>query len=503
MVNYSHERGLELLRIGTGIPDAQFREEQEESISSIIEEPGRYLVVRKRVGQELRLLHRYQAAARSGTRTRRVVSPLLALMRNQIAAAERMGVRAKTINSDNPDSWSGIETAVQQDDVDILLISPERLANERFRSEILARIAASISMLVVDEAHCISDWGHDFRPHYRLLQHTIEALPANMRLLATTATANDRVIQDLQNVLGPDLSVSRGELNRPSLKLQTMRLSSQAERLAWLARQIPAMPGSGIVYTLTVRDAVQVAEWLALCGVHAVAYTGDSGSDRPELEQSLLDNRVKALVATTALGMGFDKPDLGFVIHYQTPGSVVAYYQQVGRAGRALDAAYGILLSGAEENDINEYFIKTAFPTRDEVQRVLTALERSPQGLSLPGLMVSVNVAKGRIEKTIDLLSLESPAPIAKQGTRGQLTATNLSEAFWERAQRLTDLRHVEQQQMQDYVDLHAGHMAYLLRASTGNPATAPFLTCQTFQQRSIKAWYAKRQDSSAEPVCP
>jgi ATP-dependent DNA helicase RecQ len=471
MITYSHERSLELLRSGTGIPDADFREGQEEAVRSIIEQPGRYLVVQKTGwGKSFVYFIATRLMREAGQGPVLLVSPLLALMRNQIAAAERMGVRAKTINSDNPDSWSGIEAAVQHDDIDILLISPERLANERFRSEVLAHIAAKISLLVVDEAHCISDWGHDFRPHYRLLQHTIEALPTNMRLLATTATANNRVIQDLQNVLGPDLNVSRGELNRPSLKLQALRLASQAERLAWLAKQIPAMPGSGIVYTLTVRDAVQVAEWLTLCGVHAVAYTGDSGKDRPELEQALLDNRVKALVATTALGMGFDKPDLGFVVHYQTPGSVVAYYQQVGRAGRALDAAYGILLSGTEENDINEYFIKTAFPTRDEVQQVLTALERSPQGLSLPGLMASVNVAKGRIEKTIDLLSLESPAPIVKQGTRWQLTATNLSEAFWQRAQRLTDLRHVEQGQMQEYVDLPAGHMAFLIRALDGEP---------------------------------
>jgi len=471
VITYLPERSLELLRIGTGIPDAQFREGQEEAIRSIVEQPGRYLVVQK-TGWGKSFVYfiatRLMREADQGPVL--LVSPLLALMRNQIAAAERMGVRAKTINSDNPDSWSGIEVAVQHDEVDILLVSPERLANERFRSEILAHIAAKISLLVVDEAHCISDWGHDFRPHYRLLQHTIEALPSNMRLLATTATANNRVIQDLQTVLGPNLNVSRGELNRPSLKLQALRLASQAERLAWLAKQIPAMPGSGIVYTLTVRDAVQVAEWLTLCGVHAVAYTGDSGRDRPELEQALLDNRVKALVATTALGMGFDKPDLGFVIHYQTPGSVVAYYQQVGRAGRALDAAYGILLSGTEENDINEYFIKTAFPTRDEVQQILRVLERSPQGLSLPGLMASVNVAKGRIEKTIDLLSLESPAPIVKQGTRWQLTATNLSEEFWQRAQRLTDLRHAEQGQMQEYVDLPAGHMAFLIRALDGEP---------------------------------
>ena len=475
MITYSPERSLELLRIGTGLPDAQFREGQEESIRSIVEQPGRYLVVQKTGwGKSFVYFIATKLLREADQGPVVLISPLLALMRNQIAAAQRMGVRAKTINSDNPDSWGGIEAAVQQNEVDILLISPERLANERFRSEVLAHIAANISLLVVDEAHCISDWGHDFRPHYRLLQHTIEALPANMRLLATTATANNRVIQDLQNVLGPKLNVSRGELNRPSLKLQTMRLATQAERLAWLARQIPAMPGSGIVYTLTVRDAVQVAEWLALRGVRAVAYTGDSGSDRPELEQALLDNRVKALVATTALGMGFDKPDLGFVVHYQTPGSVVAYCQQVGRAGRALDAAYGILLSGTEENEINEYFIKTAFPTRDEVQQVLTALEHSPQGLSLPGLMASVNVAKGRIEKTIDLLSLESPAPIVKQGTRWQLTATDLSEEFWQRALRLTDLRHAEQRQMQEYVDLPAGHMAYLIRALDGEPSTGP-----------------------------
>jgi len=475
LVTYLHERSLELLRVGTGIPDVQFRPGQEEAIHSVIEKPGRYLVVQKTGwGKSFVYFIATKLLREAGEGPVLLISPLLALMRNQIAAARRMGVRARTINSDNPDSWSDIEAAVQKNDIDILLISPERLVNERFRSEVLGHIAANISLLVVDEAHCVSDWGHDFRPHYRLLQHTLEALPANMRLLATTATANNRVIQDLQNVLGPNLNVSRGELNRPSLKLQTMRLASQAERLAWLAKQIPAMPGSGIVYTLTVRDAVQVAEWLALCGVHAVAYTGNSGSDRPELEQALLDNRVKALVATTALGMGFDKPDLGFVIHYQTPGSVVAYYQQVGRAGRALDAAYGILLSGTEENDINEYFIKTAFPTRDEVQQVLAALETSPQGLSLPGLMARVNVAKGRIEKTIDLLSLESPASIIKQGTRWQLTATTLSEEFWQRAQRLNDLRHAEQQQMQEYVDLRAGHMSYLILALDGEPGDCP-----------------------------
>jgi ATP-dependent DNA helicase RecQ len=352
------------------------------------------------------------------------------------------------------------------------------LANERFRTEVLAGVAGRIALLVIDEAHCISDWGHDFRPHYRLLERIVRTLPANLRLLATTATANNRVMDDLRMVLGPNLDVSHGDLNRPSLTLQTMRLPSQSERLAWLAAQVAALPGHGIIYTLTVRDAVQVADWLKSRDLNVEPYTGETGDRRPELEQALLENRVKALVATTALGMGFDKPDLAFVIHYQTPGSVVAYYQQVGRAGRALDAAYGVLLSGEEETDITDYFIESAFPTRDEVQRVLDALQAAPNGLSVPELLGRINLSKGRIDKTIALLSLESPAPIAKQGTKWQLTAANLSETFWDRAERLTGLRRDEQRQMQEYVNLTSGHLGFLIRALDGDPGTvhAPVL---------------------------
>lgn len=473
-MNHSDDRALALLRIGSGLPDAVFRDGQADAIRQVVEGRDRLLVIQKTGwGKSFVYFIATKMLRESGAGPALLISPLLALMRNQIAAAERMGVRAATINSDNQEDWGEVELAMQRDAIDILLISPERLANEHFRGQVLAHIGNRISLLVVDEAHCISDWGHDFRPHYRLLERMIRSLPRNLRLLATTATANNRVMEDLKAVLGPNLIVSRGDLNRPSLSLQTIRLPSQAERLAWLAEHLPGLVGSGIIYTLTKRDAYQIADWLKGRGLLVEAYTGDSGDRRPALEQALLENQVKALVATTALGMGYDKPDLAFVIHYQMPGSVVAYYQQVGRAGRALDSAYGILLSGEEESDITDWFIRSAFPTREEVAKVLQALLDAPAGLSLYDLLARVNLSKGRIEKTIDLLSLESPAPIAKQGPKWQLTAAHLSEGFWQRAARLTALRREEHQQMMNYVGLPFGsHMAYLISALDGDPSS-------------------------------
>lgn len=477
---YNPKLALELLRIGSGRADANFRDGQEDAIRHIVEGKGRLLVVQKTGwGKSFVYFIATKLLREAGAGPALLISPLLALMRNQIAAAERMGVRAATINSDNRYDWTEVEGQLAKGKVDILLISPERLANERFRTQVLARIAARISMLVVDEAHCISDWGHDFRPHYRLLERMVKTLPPNLRLLATTATANNRVMKDLSSVLGPNLHVVRGDLNRSSLTLQTIRLPSQAERLAWLAEQLATLQGHGIIYTLTVRDAEHVAQWLKTQGFNVEAYTGETGDRREQLEQALLDNEVKALVATAALGMGYDKPDLAFVIHYQVPGSVVAYYQQVGRAGRALDSAYGILLSGQEESDITDWFIRSAFPTRQEVAEVLRALEAEPSGLSVPELLSRVNLSQGRIEKTISLLALEAPAPIAKQGNKWQLTAATLSEAFWDRAERLTALRREEMRQMQDYIDLPFGeHMGFLVRALDGDAKsiTAPSL---------------------------
>ena len=470
---YSADRALELLRLGSGQAHAIFRDGQEEAIQQITDGVHRLLVVQKTGwGKSFVYFISTKILREAGCGPALLVSPLLALMRNQIAAAERMGVRAATINSDNISKWTEVEARIKQNEIDILLISPERLANERFRTEILGGLSINGSLVVVDEAHCISDWGHDFRPHYRLLERFIRNMPPNIKLLATTATANNRVVQDLENVLGPNLRISRGDLNRPSLTLQTIRLESKAGRLAWLSYQLAALAGHGIIYTLTVRDANQVANWLKSQSFDVEAYTGESGARRPELEQALSENRIKALVATTALGMGYDKPDLSFVIHYQMPSSVVAYYQQVGRAGRALNAAYGILLSGKEEDDIANWFIKSAFPTNEEVKEVVAQLEAHPAGLSVPQLLKEVNLSQGRVEKTLSLLALESPPPITKNGRHWRKTKVPLSEDFWERAERLTTLRRREQQRMREYVHLLFGqHMSFLISELDGDPS--------------------------------
>src|SRR5215210_1592315 len=285
-----------------------------------------------------------------------LVSPLLALMRNQIRMAERIGIRAETINSSNTEEWDRISQDLRDDTVDLLLVSPERFANPGFRDDVLPIVTAKVGLLVIDEAHCISDWGHDFRPDYRQLVRIIDLLPDGVPVLCTTATANDRVVDDITEQLGRDMAVLRGPLERESLALSVVDLPSAAERMAWLATVIPGLDGSGIVYALTIADTTRVAGFLRSHGIQAEAYSGETAAEeRPPLEQALLANELKVLVATAALGMGFDKPDLGFVIHYQSPGSPIAYYQQVGRAGRALDHAPAGLMRGREDRDIQDF----------------------------------------------------------------------------------------------------------------------------------------------------
>ncbi|MDJ1179641.1 RecQ family ATP-dependent DNA helicase [Roseofilum sp. BLCC_M91] len=468
MPNQLRQQALNFLRIALNNPVAEFREGQWEAIETLVENQARLLVV-QRTGWGKSLV--YFLATRllrdRGNGPTLLISPLLALMRNQIAAASRINIKAATINSSNPEEWESVTTELLTGNIDILLISPERLANQAFRETILLPISQKIGLFVVDEAHCISDWGHDFRPDYRRIVRILQALPPNIPTLATTATANNRVVNDIKHQLGTNLQLSRGTLTRKSLKLQNIYLPSQAARMAWLAQYLPYLPGSGIIYALTVRDADRVAEWLTTQNIHAQAYhAGLTNQQRENLEDRLLNNQIKALVATTALGMGFDKPDLGFVIHYQRPGSVVHYYQQVGRAGRAVEQAYGILLSGEEDDEITDYFIDTAFPPEAHNQQVLNVLNQAEHGLSLTQIEQYSNLARKQIDKVLKLLSLESPAPVTKRGSQWYATPTAINyQPNREKIAQLTQIRRAEQAQMQDYMNSQQCLMVFLAQA--------------------------------------
>lgn len=467
----------QLLKTALSDPTAQFRSGQWEAIDALVNQRQKLLVVQRTGwGKSSVYFISTRILRDRGMGLTIIISPLLALMRNQIEAANRLGIRAITMNSSNRADWEQAKQQVLADEVDCLLISPERLANDGFVEEILQPIADRIGLMVVDEAHCISDWGHDFRPDYRRIVNILRVLPANTAVLGTTATANDRVITDILAQLG-EIEIQRGPLVRESLALQTLPQLDQASRLAWLAEYIPQLSGAGIVYALTQKDAEQVADWLIRNGIDAAAYHSkithpdfpDTSSYRHHLEDRLLQNDLKVLVATGALGMGYDKPDLGFVIHYQAPGSIVAYYQQVGRAGRAIDYSLGILLSGTEDDDIHAFFRRSAFPSPEQVREILDTLERT-DGLSVPALERHTNLAHGEIEKVLKYLSVESPAPLIKSGPKWCRTPVHY-QLDEERIFRLTELREQEWQQVQDYLQERGCLMAFL-RGALDDPET-------------------------------
>jgi ATP-dependent DNA helicase RecQ len=393
-----------------------------------------------------------------------IVSPLLALMRNQVDAAARAGIRARTINSANLEEWDAIGAEIRTGEVDVLLISPERLNNPDFRDTVLPKLAADTGLLVVDEAHCISDWGHDFRPDYRRLRTLLAELPPGVPVLATTATANARVTTDVAEQLadGGRTLVLRGSLERESLRLGVLELPSPAHRLAWLADHLGELTGSGIVYTLTVAAARETAEYLAARGYPVAAYSGQSDdAERRAAEADLLANRIKALVATSALGMGFDKPDLGFVVHLGAPPSPIAYYQQVGRAGRAVANADVLLLPGAEDAAIWRYFASLAFPPEEQVRAVLDALAAADRPLSTPALEARVDLRRSRLELMLKVLDVDG----AVRRVTGGWTATG---APWrhdtQRYERVAAARAAEQEAMREYARTERCRMAYLRR---------------------------------------
>ena len=495
-------------------PAAELRADQWRAIEALVVDRRRALVVQRTGWGKSAVYFVATALLRAqGAGPTVIISPLLALMRNQIAAAQQAGIRAATINSTNLEDWSATYAAVHRGELDVLLLSPERLNNPEFRDQVLPRLAASCGLLVVDEAHCISDWGHDFRPDFRRLRTLLPQLPAGIPVLATTATANSRVVTDVAEVLGlgtaagveqagadqaatdqpatdqagadqagadqagadqaatgtEQVLVLRGSLDRESLQLAVLSLPSSAHRLAWLADQLGALAGSGIIYTLTVAAAHEVAGYLRERGYPVAAYSGQTEpAERLAAEDDLIANRVKALVATSALGMGFDKPDLGFVIHFGAPASVIAYYQQVGRAGRRLDRAPVILLPGPEDQAVWDYFASVGFPGSGQVRQALEVLDASPEPMSTAALETRVELSRARLETMLKVLDVDG----AVQRVRGGWIATGQPWHYdAERYATLDRVRRAEQQAMRTYLRLDTCRMRYL-RTQLDDPAT-------------------------------
>jgi ATP-dependent DNA helicase RecQ len=461
-------------------PSATLRHDQWTAIRALVEDRQRALVVQRTGWGKSAVYFTATALLRSqGCGPSVIVSPLLALMRNQIDAAGRAGIRARTVNSANTDEWEQVYAEVAAGEVDVLLVSPERLNNPGFRDLVLPKLIAAAGLLVVDEAHCISDWGHDFRPDYRRLRSVLEGLPPGVPVLATTATANARVTRDVAEQLGAgqdgETLVLRGPLDRASLHLAVVALPGAQQRLAWLAEHLGELPGSGIIYVLTVDAAHETAAFLRSRGHDVAAYTGqDDHLERVAAEDSLLANELKALVATSALGMGFDKPDLGFIVHLGAPPSPIAYYQQIGRAGRATDRADVILLPGREDADIWAYFGSLAFPPEPVVRSTLAALTEAGRPLSTAALETRVDLSRGRLEMMLKVLDVDG----AVRRVSGGWAATGAGWAYdADRYARVTAERGREQQAMLGYVASEACRMEYL-RRELDDPAAAACGRC-------------------------
>ncbi|HXH80895.1 RecQ family ATP-dependent DNA helicase [Nocardioides sp.] len=455
------------LRALVGRDDAVLRDDQWSAIEALAVDARRSLVVQRTGWGKSAVYFVATLLLRArGAGPTVIVSPLLALMRNQIAAAERAGIRAVTINSTNIEQWQPINDAINSGEVDVLLVSPERLNNPGFRDEVMPRLAATCGLLVVDEAHCISDWGHDFRPDYRRIRTLLDTLPTGIPVLATTATANARVTADVAEQLGRDVLVLRGSLDRESLRLGVVRLKTAEMRLAWLADHLAEQPGSGIIYCLTVAATQEVAAYLRDRGHEVAAYSGQTDTtERQALEGALVEGRVKALVATSALGMGFDA-SLGFVINLGAPQSPVAYYQQVGRAGRGTDDATVVLLPQLEDRDIWAYFASLAFPPEQLVRQTLEVLGRSPGAMSTVALESYVELSRNRLETLLKVLDVDG----AVRRVQGGWISTGEPWSYdADRYARVAEARQREQDAMLTYLDSGECRMRFL-RAQLDDP---------------------------------
>jgi ATP-dependent DNA helicase RecQ len=438
-------------------PDTRPRGDQVDAVHAVLQSASRVLVVQATGwGKSAVYWAATHALRHSGSGPTLVVSPLLALMRDQVAAAERAGLVAATVNSTNFDEWDEVFRQLDNDTLDVLLVSPERLGNARFAAR-LGDLLARVGLTVIDEAHCISDWGFDFRPDYQRLARALLSTPT-ASVLATTATANERVTKDVSDQLGSHTVTYRGTLARTSLTLSVVPGLSPLERYAWIADALEQLPGSGIIYVLTVAEADKLAAFLSSCGYNVDAYTGQlDGDSRIAIEDRLRHNEIKAVVATSALGMGYDKPDLGFCVHVGSPSTPVAYYQQVGRAGRAVTHAEGVLLPSDADERIWEYFATASIPEAPIANKVLATVDDQPR--TLLEIESETGVRRGRLEALLKILAVEGV--VEKIGTAWASTGQQYVHDV-EKWDGLKQVRSHEADIMRKYAHGQGCLMAYL-----------------------------------------
>lgn len=439
--------------------EAEFRDGQEEAIQGVLD--GQRLLVVQKTGWGKSLVYflATKVLRKRDDGITLIISPLLALMNNQIESANKLGLHVETINSENTEDWDSITEQLNQGKIDALIISPERLSNPEFKKLLIDRLAAQIALFVVDEAHCISDWGHDFRPDYRRIVDIINILPSNIPVLATTATANNRVVNDIKKQLGNKLLISRGSLMRETLSLQVIELHSKEARMAWILQNINTIPGTGIIYCLTVNDCKLLDKWLNENGINSESYfAGLDTKKKSEVVNSFMNNSIKVLVAMVAFGMGFDKPDIGFVIHFQRPGNIVGYYQQIGRAGRGIDQAYAILLCGGEDDDINNYFIDSAFPTEELMETVVNMVIEHP-GIRISQLEKYINMKLTKIKKCVKYLLVNGDIYVED---RKHYKTTRLWKPDLEKSREITNIRKKELLEIEAFSKQDNCYMEYI-----------------------------------------
>ncbi len=437
---------------------ASFREGQYEAIESVMMRKRTLVVQRTGWGKSLVYFISAKMLRKKKRGMTMVVSPLLVLMDNQKEMAEKMNLKCDVLNSTVKDRRAEIIESMKNDELDVIFVTPETL----FASDIQSSLHRfKIGLFVIDEAHCISDWGHDFRLEYGKLGRIISDMPANVSVLAVTATANDRVVNDLCTQLGDDVYVSRGKLTRESLHIQILKLDSKAKRYAWLLENLSKLPGTGIIYCLTRRDCEDLSAFLNHNGINTMPYySGNDETINTEAIEKFHDNRIKAIIATVKLGMGYDKGDIAFVIHYQTPANIVSYYQQIGRAGRNLSDAYAFLMSGGNDDErINNFFIETAFPTRGESRSIYNVIS-SGEGVKLTEIEASLNIRHTRVMKALDFL--ENDGFIFKEGSAYYASAKRFvydSKHY----QEITRIRKQEMKQMNELIHTNECYSKFIV----------------------------------------